>query len=69
MNNQTWKCAKCNGIEYSEDTVAMTGSSWSKFMNIQNRKFLSVTCSNCSYTEFYKGITRGWESVIDFLGN
>jgi len=38
-------------------------------MNIQNRKFLAVTCSKCNYTEFYKGVSKGWESVIDFLGN
>ena len=69
MENQTWKCSKCNSLDYSEDTVGMTGTSWSKFLNIQNRKFLSVTCSNCSYTEFYKGVTKGWESVVDFLGN
>jgi len=53
----------------SEDTVTMTGKTWSRFMNIQNRKFLAVTCSKCNYTEFYKGVSKGWESVIDFLGN
>ncbi|NCW63772.1 MAG: GTP-binding protein, partial [Betaproteobacteria bacterium] len=26
-------------------------------------------CTNCQYTEFYKGVSKGWESVIDFLGN
>ena len=47
----------------------MTGKTWSRFMNIQNRKFLAITCTNCEYTEFYKGVSKGWESVIDFLGN
>ena len=47
----------------------MTGSGFSKFLNVQNRKFLAVTCSNCKYTEFYKGQMKGWENVIDFLGN
>ena len=61
--------AKCESTEYSEDTVTMTGKTWSRFMNIQNRKFLAVTCSKCNYTEFYKGVSKGWESVIDFLGN
>ena len=64
-----WVCPKCESTEYSEDTVTMTGKSWSRFMNIQNRKFIAVTCSNCTYTEFYKGVSKGWESVIDFLGN
>ena len=64
-----WTCPKCESTEYSEDTVTMTGKTWSRFMNIQNRKFLAITCTNCQYTEFYKGTSKGWESVIDFLGN
>ena len=64
-----WTCPKCESTEYSEDTVTMTGKSWSRFMNIQNRKFLAVTCSKCNYTEFYKGVSKGWESVVDFLVN
>ena len=64
-----WTCPKCESTEYSEDTVTMTGKTWSRFMNIQNRKFLGVTCSKCNYTEFYKGVSKSWESVIDFLGN
>ena len=64
-----WTCPKCESTEYSEDTVTMTGKTWSRFMNIQNRKFSAVTCSKCSYTEFYKGVSKGWESVVDFLGN
>ena len=64
-----WTCPKCESTEYFEDTVTMTGKTWSRFMYIQNRKFLAVTCSKCNYTEFYKGVSKGWESVIDFLGN
>jgi len=64
-----WTCPKCESTEYSEDTVTMTGKTWSRFMNIQNRKFLAVTCPKCNYTEVYKGGSKGWESVIDFLGN
>ena len=64
-----WTCPKCESTEYSEDTVTMTGKTWSRFMNIQNRKFLAVTCSKCNYTEFYKGVSKVWESVVDFLGN
>ena len=45
-----WTCLKCESTEYSEDTVTMTGKTWSRFMNIQNRKFLAVTCSKCNYT-------------------
>jgi hypothetical protein len=56
-------------MQYEEDTVTMTGKSWSRFLNVQNRKFTSITCAKCQYTEFYKGTSKGWESVVDFLGN
>ncbi|MFL2647414.1 MAG: GTP-binding protein [Candidatus Actinomarinales bacterium] len=69
MENKTWHCPKCQTMKFEEDVVTMTGKSWSRFMNIQNRKFTAVTCTKCQFTEFYKGTSKGWESVIDFLGN
>ncbi len=68
-HKKVWTCPKCESTRFTEDTVTMTGKTWSRFMNIQNRKFLAITCTNCQYTEFYKGVSKGWESVIDFLGN
>ncbi len=26
-----WTCPKCESTEYSEDTVTMTGKTWSRF--------------------------------------
>ena len=69
MEKKTWHCTKCKNMQYEEDIVTMTGKSWSRFMNIQNRKFTAITCAKCQYTEFYKGTSKGWESVVDFLGN
>ncbi len=69
MEKKTWYCPKCQNMTYEEDTVTMTGHTWSRFMNIQNRKFASITCTKCNYTELYKGVSKGWESVVDFFGN
>ena len=35
----------CDISNFSEDVVTMTGKSWSRFMNIQNRKFTAISCS------------------------
>ena len=48
---KVWTCPKCESTSFTEDTVTMTGKTWSRFMNIQNRKFLAITCTNCQYTE------------------
>ena len=69
MENKTWHCPKDQTMKFEEDVVTMTGKSWSRFMNIQNRKFTAITCTKCQFTEFYKGTSKGLESVIDFLGN
>ena len=47
---KVWTCPKCESTSFTEDTVTMTGKTWSRFMNIQNRKFLAITCTNCQYT-------------------
>lgn len=69
VNRTIWNCIKCNSSEFTEDIVTMTGKSWSRFMNIQNRKFASISCDKCGYTEFYRGNSKSWENVIDFFGN
>ena len=39
---------------YNLGEIRVTGSFWSKIFNIQNKRFSSVTCEKCSYTEFYR---------------
>ncbi|MBJ88251.1 MAG: hypothetical protein CMO98_00180 [Woeseia sp.] len=34
--------------------MRVAGSFWAKIFDIQNKKYCSVTCAKCSYTEFYK---------------
>ena len=38
---KVWTCPKCESTSFSEDTVTMTGKTWSRFMNIQNSKVSS----------------------------
>ncbi|MDA1197394.1 MAG: zinc ribbon domain-containing protein [Nanoarchaeota archaeon] len=43
------------------------GGFWSKIFDIQNKKFQSISCTNCGYTEFYKKGKKSGENIIDFL--
>lgn len=58
-------CPKCGHDEAETDTISTTGSGFSKLFDIQNRRFLVVSCENCSYSELYRGQSRG--NVIDFF--
>ena len=31
---KAWTCPKCESTSFTEDTVTMTGKTWSRFMNI-----------------------------------
>ena len=64
-----YKCVKCGNGSYDTDEITTTGTTFSKFFNVQNRKYTGVTCRNCHFTEFYKGKTSTLGNIIDFFGN
>ena len=64
-----YECVKCSSDRYETDEITTTGSTFSKFFNVQNRKFTAVSCRRCNYTEFYKGDTSTLGNIVDFFGN
>ncbi|MCG1035260.1 zinc ribbon domain-containing protein [Polaribacter sargassicola] len=66
---QNYKCPKCNNRSYTVDQMRATGGTFSKIFDIQNKKFTSVTCNRCTYTEFYKTKTSAISNVFDFFTN
>jgi predicted nucleic-acid-binding Zn-ribbon protein len=69
MQHKNWKCPKCNYTEFETDQFAATGGGLTKFFNIQNKKFTTVICAQCKYTEIYKVDTSTLFNVLDFFGN
>ena len=68
MQHDNWSCPKCNQKEYEVGEMRVTGSFWTKIFNIQNKKYSSVSCTKCSYTEFYKGQpASGLANVFDLF--
>jgi hypothetical protein len=60
-------CPKCGHTETTVDEISTTGSGLSKMFDIQNRSFKVVSCTNCGYSELYKGRSSG--DIVDiFLG-
>ncbi|WP_340113905.1 zinc ribbon domain-containing protein [Maribellus mangrovi] len=65
-----FSCPKCSGWEYETDEIRTTGAGFTKYFNIQNRRFTTVSCKRCGYTEFYRaGRSGGGSNVLDFLTN
>lgn len=69
MQHENWYCPKCQNREFETDQFAATGGALTKFFNIQNKKFTTVSCSQCKYTEIYKADTSTLGNVLDFFGN
>ena len=62
-------CVKCNGSGYTTGEFRTTGSGITRFLNIQNQKYGTVTCMNCGYTEIYRIGGKGIGNVVDFFTN
>ncbi|MDA7980926.1 MAG: zinc ribbon domain-containing protein [Pirellulales bacterium] len=69
MQHNNWKCLKCGNADFETSQFSATGGGLSKFFNVQNKKFTTMTCTRCMYTEIYKTSTSTLGNVLDFLGN
>ena len=62
-------CPKCGNRSYESDQFQATGGNFAKLFDIQNKKFVTVTCTNCGYTELYKDVNDSGMDFLDFLMN
>jgi predicted nucleic-acid-binding Zn-ribbon protein len=69
MQHRNYECPKCHNRAYNVDQMQATGGLFTKLFNIQNKKFTSVTCTKCTYTEFYKSKTGALSNIFDFFTN
>lgn len=66
---EKFECAKCRNTEYETGELRAAGGFWTKIFNIDNRRFMTVSCTSCHYTEIYGGDTNMAGNVLDFLTN
>ncbi|NMM62617.1 DNA-binding protein [Clostridium sp. P21] len=67
MEKKQYICPKCGGMEYEADQFQATGGNFAKIFDVQNKKFTTISCKRCGYTELYKAeSSTGW-NVLDFL--
>jgi predicted nucleic-acid-binding Zn-ribbon protein len=60
-------CPKCGNEQTEVDQISTAGSGLSKYFDIQNRNFTVISCTDCGYSELYKGQSSGNAADI-FLG-
>ena len=65
-----FKCPKCSNTSCDIDEFRAVGGFWSKIFNVQHRKFTTVTCERCTYTELYRAAGSGaLANIFDLFTN
>lgn len=63
----TYICPKCQHTVFETGELRATGSFLGKIFNVQTRKFTSVTCARCRYTELFDAPSSKLGHVFDFF--
>lgn len=67
MDKQQYVCPKCANETYEADQFQATGGNFAKIFDVQNKKFVTISCTRCGYTELCRATSsEGW-NVLDFL--
>jgi len=67
MEKRQYICPKCGNANYEHDQFQATGGNFAKIFDIQNKKFITISCTECGYSELYKQQgSDGWD-ILDFL--
>jgi len=70
MEHNKWSCPKCNEKSYEIGEIRVAGGFWSKIFNVQSKRYSSVSCEKCSFTEFYKSQSSStMANIFDLFTN
>jgi predicted nucleic-acid-binding Zn-ribbon protein len=69
MEHINYKCPKCGNRSFEMDEFRATGSFLTKIFDVQNKKFTTVSCTRCTYTEIYKADSNTLGNIFDFFTN
>ena len=67
MEQKQYVCPKCGGMHNEHDQFQATGGNFAKIFDVQNKKFITISCTQCGYTELYKVDTSDGWNILDFL--
>ena len=60
-------CPKCGHTSFKRGEMRATGGFLSKLFDIQTKRFITISCKNCGYTEFYATDSSTLGNIFDFL--
>ena len=69
VEHANWSCPKCGNRSFETDQFQATGGWFAKLFDVQNKRFHTVSCMQCGYTEIYRATTSSLANVFDFFTN
>ena len=63
----SYACAKCGHERFASSEFRATGGFLTKIFDIQSKRFTTVTCARCKYTELYQTDQSSLGNVFDFF--
>jgi predicted nucleic-acid-binding Zn-ribbon protein len=64
-----FRCPKCSNTSCETGEMRAAGGFWSKVFDVQGRRFTTVTCARCKYTELYKAEASALGNIFDLFTN
>jgi predicted nucleic-acid-binding Zn-ribbon protein len=69
MPELNYKCPKCSNTQYEVGEFRATGGFLSKVFDVQSKRFTTVICTNCQYTEIYRAPSSMLGNIFDLFTN
>lgn len=68
MHHPKYTCAKCGNRDFEKDEMSTAGGAMTRIFDIQNRRFITLSCTKCGFTELYKKPKgKTWENILDLF--
>lgn len=67
MDRIQYVCPKCGCQTYVSDQLQATGGNLAKMFDVQNKRFTTVSCTRCGYTELYRKPGDAGMDILDLL--
>jgi predicted nucleic-acid-binding Zn-ribbon protein len=69
VNELNYTCPKCSNTRCEVDEFRASGGFFTKVFDVQSKRFSTVTCTRCKYTEIYKAESSMLGNIFDFFTN
>ncbi len=69
MVQLNFTCPKCAHTEYEVGEFRAAGGFFTKVFDVQSKRFTTVTCTRCKYTEIYRADSSMLGNIFDFFTN